>query len=424
MAFILNEARLIDGQKTQANLNLHQKTFIQTVLEKISFLLKQFNQGAIEGEKFRQELAEINIKHQLPEELELFLWAMIPEFIEDISPHVRKPPPIEVVSSTKRFIDAVYIKQGLKAGIAVLSIPIIWMIFDFSGFDQIAMAALILLNMNQATANHQAFNRVLGCSLGVLGGLIILGMDITSFPYYMFMVFLSCFIFSFLFYLLGPLGYIGSQGAIGFFITAVTGYSYQTDLVVLQGVWGLILCIIAVKIINENIWPVSKVDLLRFEVAKLHQKLLNIMSNYDLEHYVYIKTELAQSIIENNKIKLSELDSDSKESIFLYSSIVCSYLYKILGTTVSKDGALDLEANLKIIRYFINHKDLGSEVFESFIPSEIGAQRNKSFEKSIRKLLLLFAELKSGKIILDCDNQAARPKTPMGGFHSLGTKRA
>lgn len=221
-----------------------------------------------------------------------------------------------LVNSKNEFVEMTYLKQGIKAAIAALSVPIIWILFDLPGLSQIGVSALILTKIDLDAANSAAKDRMLGCILGVFLGFITLGFDITNFALYLFILFVNIFGISLLYYSQGKNNYFSLQMVIGYIVTAVTGCTYTTNINTgFNRVIGIIFGIISAQLSNRFIWPVTQKDLFKLEAEKISEEISNFSSNINIVGQNITENNLASCLVHIHKIKISHLDDLNKENI-------------------------------------------------------------------------------------------------------------
>lgn len=253
--------------QTQQTSNLEE---VLTIMSSLGEFVERFQLKTIKYQEFKNSLKNLlEQAEKLDEKLfiKTYLIASIQLLVpEDQGETERDAMPSRLKIS--QYIELVNLKQGIKAAIATLIMPVVWIAFNLPGLDQIAVSAVILIRISQVDATRASILRLLGCMLGYLMGLIVLGLDITSFTAYLLILFLFIYAISVMFYSNTKFNYLPLQALIAFSLTELNSFGYTTDILpAFDRMVGIFFGIISSGIINNYIWPVNKKDLLKFRAA-------------------------------------------------------------------------------------------------------------------------------------------------------------
>jgi uncharacterized membrane protein YccC len=124
------------------------------------------------------------------------------------------------------------VRHALRAGLAVMLVPLVWRWLDLPGLSQSAITVAAVMAVptlsNDAAAdqrkiNERALHRVLGCLFGGLGGLFCVALSVESFLPWMLMLAAGVWIATNVQASERGIGYVGTQAGIVFISTLVQG---------------------------------------------------------------------------------------------------------------------------------------------------------------------------------------------------------
>ncbi len=121
-------------------------------------------------------------------------------------------------------VDKTIRRQAIAGGIAMVVVPCLWMWFDLPSITEIAVSALIVLQIDDVETFRKGVLRIGGCILGGMVGMVLLGAP----PMGSLSVWILCFFaFTFFFCYLNfgdvRCSYIGLQGALALIMSLVQG---------------------------------------------------------------------------------------------------------------------------------------------------------------------------------------------------------
>jgi len=112
-------------------------------------------------------------------------------------------------------------RQSLIAALGAFTIMIIWAIYDLPQLPQVLISSLIIIDSDPLATRHRGAQRIFGCIIGGIAGLIVIGLDATNPIWWSVALFLGVFSFARLHLAKSPHAYIGTQAAIAYLVTLV-----------------------------------------------------------------------------------------------------------------------------------------------------------------------------------------------------------
>jgi uncharacterized membrane protein YccC len=126
--------------------------------------------------------------------------------------------------AAKRVQETAVLRQALAGGLAMVAVPLLWIWLDLPGLSEIAISALIVLQVDEVETVRKGMLRLAGCLLGAATGLALLGVPaLAEFPVWLGALLLFLFLFTSLGFGDPRCAYIGLQAAIALIITLVQG---------------------------------------------------------------------------------------------------------------------------------------------------------------------------------------------------------
>jgi uncharacterized membrane protein YccC len=146
------------------------------------------------------------------------------------------------------------LRQATLAGVGAAIIIGIWAFFDLPQLPQVLVSSLVVVDIDPNATRHRGGQRIVGCIVGGLAGLLVIAVDATSVFWWAAMLFAG--IFSFARTHLGNSAgaYVGTQSAIAYLITLVSPGPPQTMAPPVDRLVGII---IGVSIISVLVWAFS-----------------------------------------------------------------------------------------------------------------------------------------------------------------------
>ena len=141
-----------------------------------------------------------------------------------------EPPGAEKPGVFTGPVDADLLAIAVTGGIAVSLIPDIWETLQLPGFSQTPITAFVIVTANRHEPGLKAFGRILGCLLGGLYGLAVMGAVTDDFVLWLVCLAAGLFVASFVLHGKGDASYVGQQAAIAILLAMVQGTAASTDL--------------------------------------------------------------------------------------------------------------------------------------------------------------------------------------------------
>jgi uncharacterized membrane protein YccC len=151
-------------------------------------------------------------------------------------------------------------QHALRAGVAVMFVPLVWSWLELPNLSQTAVTAAAVMAVpalssddaeNQQKITERAMHRFLGCLLGGLAGLACLVISIESFLPWLLMLTAGIWIAAHVQGSQRGIGYVGTQGAVVFISTLVQGWGPPTSITPgidrFAGITGGLLILLAVS---------------------------------------------------------------------------------------------------------------------------------------------------------------------------------
>lgn len=121
-------------------------------------------------------------------------------------------------------VDRTIRRQALAGGIAMVVVPGLWMWYDLPSITEIAVSALIVLQVDDVETFRKGVLRIVGCILGGTVGLVLLGASpMGAFPVWIVCFFVFTFFFCYINFGDVRCSYIGLQGALALIMSLVQG---------------------------------------------------------------------------------------------------------------------------------------------------------------------------------------------------------
>jgi uncharacterized membrane protein YccC len=160
--------------------------------------------------------------------------------------------------------------HGARAAISVVTVLIIWVWLDLPDVAEmtisiaVVMAAPIItyggLGTRHAVA-ERSLQRFIGCLIGGAVALVVLGLDVTSFVWWLALIAAGVWIGSYIQYGTHGVGYLGTQMAFVYVITLIQGATPPTSImpgidrfVGIAGGLGILL------LVSLLLWPSDEED--------------------------------------------------------------------------------------------------------------------------------------------------------------------
>jgi uncharacterized membrane protein YccC len=133
-----------------------------------------------------------------------------------------------------------FLRHALRAGLAVMLVPLVWRWLDLPSLSQTAITVAAVMAvpgppandaaMNQQEIIERAIHRILGCLFGGVAGLFCLALSIESFLPWMLVLTAGIWIAAHVQATDRGIGYVGTQAAVVFISTLVQGPGPPTSI--------------------------------------------------------------------------------------------------------------------------------------------------------------------------------------------------
>lgn len=134
-------------------------------------------------------------------------------------------------SSTPAAPPADAARLALIGGLVLLLVPLAWALLDLPAVTQMAVSAFILIDRDLGTQQARARQRLLGCAMGGLLGLLAMGLGADALLPWAVGLGGGLLLFARLHHGGGPQAYIGTQGGVALVMTMVSGTGPPDSLV-------------------------------------------------------------------------------------------------------------------------------------------------------------------------------------------------
>lgn len=143
------------------------------------------------------------------------------------------------------------LKQSAIAALGVVTIVMVWSLFDLPQLVQVLISSLIIVDANPAASRHKGWQRILGCIIGGTTALVIMAIDAVHMWWWVISLGLGVFTFARLHLGKTPNAYVGTQSAIALLVTMV-GTGPPTSI--MPPLDRLIGIVIGVSIMTILLW--------------------------------------------------------------------------------------------------------------------------------------------------------------------------
>ncbi len=157
------------------------------------------------------------------------------------------------------------VEHAVRCGLAVMLMPVIWNMFDLPSLSQMAITATAVMAVPVSTDNRSEMRsivagrgvlRILGCLLGGLLGLICLGIQLTSYPLWLLVLFGGVWICAHVQASKAAISYSGNQAAIVFIVMIVQGFGPPDSLAPgVERLAGILGGLSVLLLIGLVLWP-------------------------------------------------------------------------------------------------------------------------------------------------------------------------
>jgi len=158
------------------------------------------------------------------------------------------------------------VQHAVRCGIAVVVVLLIWNFLDLPSLSQIAITVTAVMAVPVTAANDRldmrgivtgrAIQRLIGCLLGGVLGLLCLGMQLTSHALWLLVLFGGVWICVHVQASKAAISYAGNQAAIVFIVTIAQGFGPPTSI--LPGIdrfAGILGGLAVLLVLGLVLWP-------------------------------------------------------------------------------------------------------------------------------------------------------------------------
>ncbi|SHE85513.1 Fusaric acid resistance protein family protein [Kaistia soli DSM 19436] len=145
-------------------------------------------------------------------------------------------------------------RLAYAAALGTLAILIAWTSFSLPSLTQVIVSSLIVIDANPVSTRHRGLQRIIGCFIGGAAGLMVIGIDATSFIWWIAALSLGIYLAARI-HLGGTANaYIGTQTAIAFLVTMVDSGPPTSILPPVERLVGIILGVALMSLVT---WAVA-----------------------------------------------------------------------------------------------------------------------------------------------------------------------
>jgi uncharacterized membrane protein YccC len=113
--------------------------------------------------------------------------------------------------------------QGLAAGVGAVAIVLIWSLYDLPSLAQVFASSLVILDSDPQTSRLRGTQRIVGCILGGVLGLVVIGIDAVDFVWWLLALFGGIALCARLHLSPHPQAYVGTQMGVAFLTVVAVG---------------------------------------------------------------------------------------------------------------------------------------------------------------------------------------------------------
>lgn len=155
--------------------------------------------------------------------------------------------------------------HGIRSGITVSLIPVVWSWFEVVDFSQMAITVAVVMAV-PILSDHpvdqgrlvvdRALHRLIGCFFGGLAALACLGVPLTEFLAFMLTLCAGVYIATYLQGSPRGIGYVGTQATLVFIITLVQGFGPPSNIwPAIDRFGGMIGGLMILFVVSLLLWP-------------------------------------------------------------------------------------------------------------------------------------------------------------------------
>jgi len=145
-------------------------------------------------------------------------------------------------------------RQSFAGAVGVIIIVVSWAIFDLPQVIQVVISSLVVVDSNVTNTRHRGWQRILGCIIGGITGLLVIWVDASDFVWWSASLFVGIFLFSRVHLGKTPNAYVGTQSALAFIITLVGSGPPDSIMPPLNRLIGII---VGVSIMTVVVWAIN-----------------------------------------------------------------------------------------------------------------------------------------------------------------------
>jgi len=147
------------------------------------------------------------------------------------------------------------LRVSFAAGVGTLAVVLVWSAFDLPVLTQVLASSLIVIDADAAQSRLRSLQRIIGCLIGGVAGLIVIGIDPSDQMWWTIALGGGIWLFARV-HLGGTANaYIGTQSAVAFVITLVDTGPPASLLPPVNRLLGIV---IGVSIISVVVWAITQ----------------------------------------------------------------------------------------------------------------------------------------------------------------------
>lgn len=146
-------------------------------------------------------------------------------------------------------------RLAFAAAIGTLAILLAWTLLSLPSLTQVIISSLIVVDANPVATRHRGWQRILGCLIGGLAGVAVIGIDASGFLWWTLALALGVYLSARVHLGTTANAYVGTQSAVAFLYTLVDTGPPPTILPPIERLVGIVL---GVALMSLVIWAFSR----------------------------------------------------------------------------------------------------------------------------------------------------------------------
>lgn len=219
------------------------------------------------GLSLQYELADIVVFHEL---------LSLHQFCLDLLTEDDTKPSRVIAPASGHWLDKLranrlYWLFGGKVALAMLALPLLWVMLAIPGGSQLGVSMGAILNLDFEASRKKGLMRFYGCLVGAaLALLVIMVIQVESLPLLLALVFAGAFVFAYLHNSPVSTAYLGTQALVAFLMGTINGFAPTLipDTAV-ERLIGIIFGVMFLFVVLEWLWPFSAKERITHYAAQI-----------------------------------------------------------------------------------------------------------------------------------------------------------